>query len=585
MKKIVYLFIVLSINVYSQGSVITYKELYNPIKSNVKNWNIIKGIKVGWGTIDMRYKKEKVPNVDFNQKMIFISGWKGERVNCQLVICNNFYYPTTISYKINDFTNEKNTISAKNSFSGFVRYVMTDELNKDKKGACGSRNKKDFDATLVADPIDHHLKVVKLKKMQTQAIWIGINIPAKTVAGKYKGKVEIFNKGKKIDELIVDLKVINEKLPPVKDWKFHLDLWQNPYAVARIYGVLPWSDKHLEYLKKEMKHYVNAGGKVITTSLIHKPWNGQTYDYYDSMIKWIKKIDGTWKYDFSIFDKWVNLMLDLGVTKQINCYSMIPWNERFRYFDEKEKKYKYIVANPSSSAYKKHWTPFLKVFSEHLKDKGWFDKTHIAMDERPISKMLSTIEVIKNAVPNFKISFAGNLHPEIMDKIDDYCSTLSMKYTPLQVKKRKEENRVTTYYTSCSEPYPNSFTFSNVADCEWFGWYSGKENLDGYLRWALNSWTENPLQDSRFRTWGAGDTYFIYPGERTSIRFERLRDGIEMFEKIKILENRFQKERKKTNIYKLKNILSQFDERKLVKIPSHNVINKAKKEFDDLVEK
>ena len=34
---------------------------------------------------------------------------------------------------------------------------------------------------------------------------------------------------------------------------------------------------------------------------------------------------------------------------------------------------------------------------------------------------------------------------------------------------------------------------------------------DGYLRWAVNSWTLDPLRDSRFRTWAAGDTYSIYP--------------------------------------------------------------------------
>ena len=58
---------------------------------------------------------------------------------------------------------------------------------------------------------------------------------------------------------------------------------------------------------------------------------------------------------------------------------------------------------------------------------------------------------------------------------------------------------------------------------------------DGYLRWAVNSWTADPLRDSRFRTWAAGDTYSIYPGPRSSIRFERLVEGIQDCEKIRIL--------------------------------------------------
>jgi hypothetical protein len=46
---------------------------------------------------------------------------------------------------------------------------------------------------------------------------------------------------------------------------------------------------------------------------------------------------------------------------------------------------------------------------------------------------------------------------------------------------------------------------------------------------------EDPLLDSRFRAWPAGDTYQVYPDNRSSIRFETLREGIEDAEKIRIL--------------------------------------------------
>jgi hypothetical protein len=46
---------------------------------------------------------------------------------------------------------------------------------------------------------------------------------------------------------------------------------------------------------------------------------------------------------------------------------------------------------------------------------------------------------------------------------------------------------------------------------------------------------ENPEIDFRFITWPSGDTYLVYPGARRSIRFERLREGIQDYEKIRIL--------------------------------------------------
>ena len=61
----------------------------------------------------------------------------------------------------------------------------------------------------------------------------------------------------------------------------------------------------------------------------------------------------------------------------------------------------------------------------------------------------------------------------------------------------------------------------------------------GFLRWAYNSWVEDPIRDSRFRKWAAGDTYLVYPEGRSSIRFERLVEGIQDWEKIRLLKTEF----------------------------------------------
>lgn len=59
------------------------------------------------------------------------------------------------------------------------------------------------------------------------------------------------------------------------------------------------------------------------------------------------------------------------------------------------------------------------------------------------------------------------------------------------------------------------------------------------MRWAYNSWPGRPEYDSRFRTFASGDTYQVYPYARTSMRFERMIDGIEAFEKVKILRAKY----------------------------------------------
>ena len=38
-----------------------------------------------------------------------------------------------------------------------------------------------------------------------------------------------------------------------------------------------------------MKMLADAGQKIITATLTHKPWNGQTEDYFETMVTWMKR--------------------------------------------------------------------------------------------------------------------------------------------------------------------------------------------------------------------------------------------------------------------------------------------------------
>ena len=151
------------------------------------------------------------------------------------------------------------------------------------------------------------------------------------------------------------------------------------------------------------------------------------------------------------------------------------------------------------------------------------------------------------------------------------------KFTDEELARRKAGGKVTTFYTSCAEPRPNTFTFSPLAESEWFGWWAAKLNLDGYLRWALNSWVKDPLRDSRFRAFGGGDCYILYPVGRSSTRFERMIEGIQAYEKIRILRNEKDRRGRSKNYGKqIDKILEPFNEFNLLEVPAEKVVNKAK---------
>ena len=553
-----------------------YEELPNPVATDVSKWAGVSNPIIAWGSTDVRYNKELPAKVIPGSQMNLI-GWMGEKLSAQFVISTNRDLKN-VSVEVSDILAKNNKISKWNTERGFVRYVMTDELNKDGMGACGYRNKADFDSTLVADVIDHLSPTLDIKANSTQPVWISVKVPRENIIkGMYRGTVTVKEDGKVIAELPLTVTVKNRVLPEPKDWAFHLDLWQNPYAVSRYYNVEPFSQEHFDLMRPIMKRYADAGGKVITASIMHKPWNGQTYDPFESMVTWMKKADGTWYFDYTVFDKWVEFMMSCGVKKEINCYSMVPWRLSFQYFDQASNQFKYFNGKPGEPAYEEFWMRMLKSFAQHLKEKGWFDITHIAMDERPLNDMLATIEVVRKADPDFKLSLAGTYHKELLEDLDDYCITLAEKFTPEELEKRKAEGKVTTYYTCCTEPRPNTFTFSPLAEAEWLGWWAAKINVDGYLRWALNSWVKDPLLDSRFTAWAAGDTYILYPGGRTCTRFERLIEGIQAYEKIRILRNEKDKRGRSKNYDKqIDKILEPFNEFNLVEVPAAQVVNKAK---------
>lgn len=69
------------------------------------------------------------------------------------------------------------------------------------------------------------------------------------------------------------------------------------------------------------------------------------------------------------FDRWVEFMMSVGIDKQINCYSMVPWELSFQYYDQATNSLKFVKTAPGEEAYEEMWVAMLSSFSKHLKEK------------------------------------------------------------------------------------------------------------------------------------------------------------------------------------------------------------------------
>lgn len=499
------------------------------------------------------------PSLDYQKKAFNHSAWRGEKVFAQAVISSDTELED-VTLSVSDLSNGKSGIKSGNISVQFVSFVVSDLLDTTKYGQCGQRqDKSEWGEVLVADVLDLK-ESMNIPAGRKQPVWMTVNVPSNAKPGKYRGKLTVSSSNAKSRSLPVELIVSDHILPPDSDWTFHLDLWQNPYSVARYENVPLWSEAHFEAMRPVMRMLAEAGQKSVTATIMSRPWNGQTEDAFGSMVTKIRRIDGTWLYDYTIFDRWVEFMFSLGIDRQINCYSMIPWALQFDYIDQATSSPATFQAAPGSEEYNEYWGAFIADFARHLKAKGWFEKTMIAMDERPLESMQAVLGLIRKVEPAFKISLAGNYHEPVIYDIVDFSETFSGKQEfPESAKaKRKELGLTTTFYTCCAEAHPNMFVISNPDEAAWLGWFAQAEGYDGYLRWAYNSWTLDPLTDARFRTWPAGDCFVVYPGGRGSVRFSKLVEGIQDFEKVRILRSRWQETGNEAKLGQLTGILKSF---------------------------
>lgn len=522
------------------------------------------------------------PSLDYQKKAFNHSAWRGEKVFAQAVISSDTELED-VTLSVSDLSNGKSGIKSGNISVQFVSFVVSDLLDTTKYGQCGQRqDKSEWGEVLVADVLDLK-ESMNIPTGRKQPVWMTVNVPSDAKPGKYTGRMTVSSSNAKARSLPVELVVSDHILPPAHDWTFHLDLWQNPYSVARYAGVPLWSEAHFEAMRPVMRMLAEAGQKSVTATIMNRPWNGQTEDAFGSMVTKIRRIDGSWLYDYTIFDRWVEFMFSLGIDRQINCYSMIPWALEFDYYDQATSSPTTFQAAPGSEGYNEYWGSFIADFSRHLKAKGWFEKTMIAMDERPMESMQAVLSLIRNIEPGFKISLAGNYHEPINHEIADFSEGFAPKKEfPESAKaKRKGLGLTTTFYTCCAEAHPNMFVISDPDEAAWLGWFAQAENYDGYLRWAYNSWTMDPLADARFRTWPAGDCFVVYPGGRGSVRFSKLVEGIQDFEKIRILKEQWRKEDDDSKLSHLAGILKSFSSEKLLEEGPANALTAAKSFLDE----
>ncbi|MDE5604492.1 MAG: DUF4091 domain-containing protein [Eubacterium sp.] len=494
-------------------------------------------------------------------KSIKLWAWKNDKATAEFaILCKKDMKDITLT--ASDLSGEAGVISSSDVTLSFIKDV------KAYTGHAGwyasnprnimPRGKREYYPEVIYSD-----EPVSVDKDCFQLVWAEVSTAKDTQSGTYSGTITI--SAENTEETVTldySVEVLDLTMPEPENYLFDVEYWSHPYNVAYYYGVEPFSKEHLDILKQHMMLYKKLGGHAVTASIVEEAWGGQTYGggnavHYPSMIKWIKTADDEWKFDFTHFDKWVELNKAIGIADKIICYSMMPWNGIIKYFDETKKKYKKLKVNPARKKdYEKAWLPFLKAFVYHLDEKNWFDSTYIGFDERHnMETALDLIDSVKNKnglVLKKSAAFNDFKHNAAVFSRLDYASVGlqqirdHMQDFKKQVALRRNNKQETSMYTA-TEHVPNSFTKSIPVESYWTILFAGSLHATGFLRWAYDAWVENPLEESTHWSFPAGDCFLVYPSykddknreSKYTLRLAKLDEGVRDVNKLYIMREKY----------------------------------------------
>ena len=137
-----------------------------------------------------------------------------------------------------------------------------------------------------------------------QPVVVSVKIPRDAKKGEYSGTLTITAAGEKAVEVPVKVNVASEwTLPEPLDFRTFIGMMECPDSVALQYGVPMWSEAHWKLLDQVFALMAEVGVGDLYIPLLAKTNIGNE----ESMVRWIKQPDGTYKPDFSIVERVLNV--------------------------------------------------------------------------------------------------------------------------------------------------------------------------------------------------------------------------------------------------------------------------------------
>ena len=472
---------------------------------------------------------------------------KNEHEGIQLVVLAEKTHLNRVRLTYGDFKqdNGNGRIEAENISWRVVKYIH-------------GNYKKDVD---VSDPanIKHwpdplmEQAIFNVVQGAAQPIWLDVYAPADTPAGIYRGKVYIEPDGQSMTVVPITVKVWNFTLPKENHLRSMFLIWND--ALAKYHNVSERDPKFREIRKKYVKAYLK-----------HRVSPAQPC-YYPLDMKYTLNEDGSTQIDWSEFDREMQNSLDAGLNTFHWPGSIIMYPKRMQLYtggpfiwDAKKQKYVWLdfveeedwIARPSSGEDKRLKEECRKI-ARHLKEKGWLDKCAAYVVGEPhkgrnahspavedfeyARRMFKWMHEVDPGIKTMVSMIGAPLSKEIAGDIDIWGidSSVLYKVTEREKEEKAKGREVWTYM-----PWIYRIDWETGA---WrIGpWYCWKYKIDGFGPMTdITAWfSGDPWARETYVPGKFPNCWIIYPGKDGpvgSVRFEMLRDGMEDYEYLWMLD-------------------------------------------------
>jgi len=298
-----------------------------------------------------------------------------------------------------------------------------------------------------------------------------------------------------------------------------------------------WSERHWRLLENSGGVLRDFGQDTLLTPLIN---------YEDPLIQTIREEDGSYSFDFSRFDRWMETFIKQGY-KRFSGHHIIqlPRGRGITVVDRKTKRKEVLF---TGSGYEEAWLEFLPTFYKglhrHLDEKRWvrYYTQHLYDEPRDFEKYKRLSEMLREYMPGVRSIDAVKTKPEYSPFVDIHVFDIFLIYPNAQrlAAERKSRGQDVWLYHCCSPypPYPNRHLDERLSHSRLYPWLCYLLNADGYLYWGANVYRgADPYKTSIGPVPGGsqnpghppGDNWMFYPGPdglRGSMRMVAFREGL-----------------------------------------------------------